>query len=145
MMAKLHIVHEKGRGQVANDALKIRDQVFIEEQGIGPDREHDGLDDQRVHYVGYLDEQPVTTARLACEAGGWHIERVATIKAMRGQGLAKELIICIMKDAKDSDVKHVELAAQISAKTFYERLGFKAVGQYFLDAGIEHIRMEYDG
>ncbi|MFP7242425.1 GNAT family N-acetyltransferase [Pediococcus pentosaceus] len=141
-MEELIIKHETGLGPVARDALKIRDVVFIEEQGIRPAREHDHLDDQRLHYVGYMGDQAVTTARVEVEGTSWHIERVATLKEMRGQGLARHLLICIMQDAQKLDVNRVYLAAQVRAQRFYEELGFKAVGEHFLDAGLEHIEME---
>jgi predicted GNAT family N-acyltransferase len=36
------------------------------------------------------------------------------------------------------------LGAQLKAISFYERLGFTAFGEVFLDAGIEHRMMSLD-
>ena len=36
------------------------------------------------------------------------------------------------------------LTARLEARGLYERAGFKAVGEPFLEAGLRHIRMELD-
>jgi predicted GNAT family N-acyltransferase len=35
----------------------------------------------------------------------------------------------------------VELHAQVHARAFYERAGFRSVGEVYLEAGIEHVGM----
>ncbi|MCT4490464.1 GNAT family N-acetyltransferase, partial [Levilactobacillus parabrevis] len=69
---------------VYQDALQIRKDVFIAEQGIDPQLELDGTDEDKMHYVGYEDDQPVTTARIDMLAGNRvKIQRVATEKDAR--------------------------------------------------------------
>ena len=40
--------------------------------------------------------------------------------------------------AREAGFREVVLAAQVSAIPFYERLGYEAYGEPFLDARIEH-------
>lgn len=47
----------------------------------------------------------------------------------------------IIADAKEAGVHTLDLGAQVSALGFYEKLGFEAEGDVFLDAGIEHRNM----
>lgn len=131
-----------GASQVNMDALLIRDIVFIGEQGIDPDLEHDQTDYERTHYVGYLDQQPVVTGRVNATDQTWHLERVATLKDYRGQGLAKKLLEFILQEAMNQKIKLVELDAQTTAKSFYAKLGFEAFGVPFYEAGLEHIKMQ---
>ena len=129
---------------VYQDAVQIRKDVFIAEQEIDPQVELDGTDEDKMHYVGYVDDQPVTTARIDMLAGNRvKIQRVATEKAARHHGYAGELIKQIMADAKKSDVSRVELDAQLTAMDFYNELGFKPVGEVFEEAGISHRTMRY--
>ncbi|NLR08809.1 MULTISPECIES: GNAT family N-acetyltransferase [Lactobacillaceae] len=129
---------------VYQDALQIRKDVFIGEQGIDPQIELDGTDEDKMHYVGYVDDQPVTTARIDMLAGNRvKIQRVATEKAARRHGYAGELIKQIMADAKKSDVTRVELDAQQTALDFYQELGFTVIGEVFEEAGIPHRTMRY--
>lgn len=131
-----------GASQVNMDALLIRDTVFIGEQGIDPTLEHDQMDYERIHYVGYLDQQPVVTGRINGSDQIWRLERVATLKNYRGRGLAKNLLKFILAKAKEQHIDKVELDAQTTAQTFYNKLGFETVGIPFYEAGLEHIKME---
>ncbi|UIF28271.1 GNAT family N-acetyltransferase [Levilactobacillus brevis] len=129
---------------VYQDAVQIRKDVFIAEQEIDPQVELDGTDEDKMHYVGYVDDQPVTTARIDMLAGNRvKIQRVATEKSARYHGYAGELIKQIMADAKKSDVTRVELDAQQTALDFYRELGFTVIGEVFEEAGIPHQTMRY--
>lgn len=129
---------------VYQDALQIRKDVFIAEQEIDPQVELDGTDEDKMHYVGYVDDQPVTTARIDMLAGNRvKIQRVATEKTARHHGYAGELIKQIIVDAKKSDVTRVELDAQLTAMAFYQELGFEPIGESFEEAGIQHRTARY--
>ena len=128
------------------DALAIRKAVFIGEQGIDPRLELDGTDEDKMHYVGYVDGQPVTTARIDMLAGNRvKIQRVATVASARQHGYAGELIKSIIADGQRSEVAHIELDAQLTALPFYQELGFVPVGEPFEEAGIQHRTVEYRG
>ncbi|MFC6274398.1 GNAT family N-acetyltransferase [Levilactobacillus tangyuanensis] len=127
-----------------DDALAIRKAVFINEQGIDPKLELDGTDEDKMHYVGYVADEPVTTARLDMLAGNrLKIQRVATVADARKKGYAGTLIQQIIHDAEASGVAHIELDAQVTALDFYRQLGFVPVGETFMEAGIEHQTAEY--
>ncbi|WP_367296294.1 GNAT family N-acetyltransferase [Levilactobacillus yonginensis] len=132
------------KNPVYDDALGIRKDVFIEEQGIDPRDELDGADEDKMHYVGYVDDKPVTTARIDMLAGNRvKIQRVATVADERQHGYAGELIKQIISDAKKSDVSRIELDAQLTALDFYQQLGFEPVSEPFKEAGIQHRTVQY--
>lgn len=129
------------QGQVYQDAKMIRQAVFVTEQGIDPKLEFDPLDATLEHVVGYVDGQPVTTARLNQNENELKVQRVATLPAFRGQHLASELLKTILADLKPGTV--VKLDAQQTAIGLYQRLGFKVVGEPFEEVGITHVAMAY--
>jgi len=138
----LQIIKEAGLSPVSTDAKAIRDAVFVQEQHINPALEFDDQDGQAIHYVGYLlPDTPVTTARIHEHMHEWRVGRVATLKEMRGQGLGKQLLEQVINDAKQQGISAITLGAQVHARPFYERLGFSQVGDIFLEANIEHIKM----
>jgi len=47
----------------------------------------------------------------------------------------------MMEKARKMDTTLLVEKSQVAAKGFYEKLGFIAEGEIFLDAGIEHIRV----
>ena len=72
------------------------------------------------------------TARLLPDG---HIDRVAILREGRGQGLGLRLE-AVMEKARQQGHDAVHLDAQTYAIPFYERLGFVAHGETFLDANI---------
>lgn len=127
--------------QLGEQASEIRRQVFIEEQAVPQQEEWDGRDDECLHFLARLDGQPVGTARLLPDG---HIGRVAVLAAGRGRGIGLALMQAAIEAARQRGHAHAELAAQTHALAFYRRLGFKAYGAEFLDAGIAHRNMRLD-
>lgn len=143
------------------DALAVRFAVFVGEQGVSPDGERDEIDDlpSTLHVVAYADDgTPIGVGRLlaphtdtmhgpAVGHGGMdpsvpHIGRLAVSAAARGTGAGKELMAFLEAAALErhgrSGSVRVELSAQDQALPFYERLGYAAFGDAYLDEGISH-------
>lgn len=73
------------------------------------------------------------------------IERMATLKALRGKGIEPQLMRFILKDIqKNKHVVTITLSAQEHAMPFYAKLGFTAIGDAYLDADISHRDMVLD-
>lgn len=124
--------------QLGAQAGEIRRRVFIDEQAVPQQEEWDSRDDQCLHFLAWLDGQPVGTARLLPDG---HIGRVAVLAAGRGQGIGLALMRATIEAARERGHAQAELAAQTHALAFYRRLGFEAHGAEFLDAGIAHRNM----
>ncbi len=73
-------------------ALAIRKTVFVAEQHVPVAREVDADEARTIHFVAYANDQPVGTARLLPEATGFHVQRVAVVKAARGTGVGSALL-----------------------------------------------------
>jgi predicted GNAT family N-acyltransferase len=126
-------------------ALKIRNTVFVKEQQVPLSLELDANEAYCLHFVLYLDDgTAVATLRILPSENGKQalFQRVATLKAYRGQGYSSQLIQHVLKFLKDQQFEIAELHAQIQAIGFYEKLGFEAFGNEFLDAGIRHLAMK---
>src|SRR5688572_27073189 len=132
------------------DALAIRRRVFIEEQGVPEDEEidiHDGdpaIVSTALHIVLYLDGAPIGTGRLLLphDGEGAHIGRVAVLAEHRGIGAGRAVMKVLHGNALYRGIHDITLAAQLHAIGFYERLGYVARDDVFLDAGIEHRWMD---
>ncbi|WP_069383481.1 GNAT family N-acetyltransferase [Halomonas caseinilytica] len=123
-------------GEVAGD---IRRRVFIDEQDVPPEEEWDGRDAECRHFLALDDTgKALGTARLLPDG---HIGRVAVLQDARGLGIGLALMKAAIASAQRRGDTSVALAAQIQALPFYERLGFQAHGDTFLDAGIPHRNM----
>lgn len=139
-MPSLNIVH--GTWDELQQAAKmIREQVFIQEQHIAATDEWDEQDAIAVHFVGYIADQAVATARLLPNHS---IGRVAVLKSQRGSGVGKILMQAVMAYATQQSRPFLILSSQVHAQTFYQALGFIQQGEVYLECGIPHIDMRYN-
>ncbi|EHU2376443.1 GNAT family N-acetyltransferase [Acinetobacter baumannii] len=124
--------------QLEKGAKYIREQVFIQEQGIEPEDEWDDFDSIAMHFMVYGKEQPIATARLLPQHS---VGRVAVLMPYRKQGIGKILMQHIIEYARQHKLPYLKLSAQTYVTAFYEALGFKVQGEVYQDCGIPHIDM----
>ncbi|KAI5783582.1 acyl-CoA N-acyltransferase [Geopyxis carbonaria] len=105
-----------GQGnKVFEDALKVRMNVFVEEQGIAAENEVDEDEPRCWHWAAYdAESRPVGAIRLVTPPHPSHTEgpehepvgsylkigRLATLKECRGKGVAKLLVETAVEFAK---------------------------------------------
>ena len=135
---KATIVQADWRRQ-RRDLLAIRYAVFVDEQGVPMELEHDEYDQGALHLLARNPEgQPVATARMLPDG---HIGRMAVLPAWRNQGIGSAMLRKLIRMAREQSIGELFLNAQCEAETFYQQLGFDAKGDVFIDAGINHRRM----
>ncbi|NNK16069.1 MAG: GNAT family N-acetyltransferase [Sulfitobacter sp.] len=136
----------KRRIEVSTDiatCLRLRREVFIEEQGVSEADEIDDLDEQSLHLIAFVDDAPAGTARITIQRDIAKIGRVCVLRPYRGTGLGADLIRKALEVARGKATT-AKLGAQVHALRFYERLGFVATGPVYDDAGIDHRDMVRD-
>lgn len=123
------------------DALAIRERVFVEEQGVPMEREIDGLDDDATHFL-IADDAPVATARVRDYGDGeLKAERVAVLAESRGEGYGAAVMDAVEVHARETGFDAIVLDAQVPVVEFYERLNYSVESDEFMDAGIPHRQM----
>jgi len=126
--------------EASADARRIREQVFVHEQGVPPELEMDDQDARCDHALACCDDGLVVgTGRLLPDG---HIGRMAVLKAWRGKGVGGLLLQALMQQARQRRHARVRLNAQAYAIGFYRRYGFEVYGPEFMEAGIAHRAME---
>ena len=131
------------KGAVPDEAARLRQEVFVEEQGFID--EFDEYDTASTHLVMFDGEEPVATLRFYDEGNSsCHVGRVAVKKSRRGEGLGMILMDEAFKLARKSGAKKMTVAAQEDKSGFYARCGFKQVGERFFEQDYPHVNMEID-
>src|SRR5688572_610337 len=125
-----------------NVAFGIRNKVFVEEQRVDEREEYDEFEPTSIHYLVYVDEQPVGTARWRITENGIKLERFAVLKEARNSKAGQSVLLKVLDDVKPLS-KKIYLNAQVTAIKFYEREGFIAEGEMFMECNIQHYRMVY--
>lgn len=124
-------------------ALKVRREVFIKEQGISPEEEYDGCDEEALHMVVMDRGKVIGTARVRFLSDRQaKIERMAILKSFRRRGIGSRILSFLNEELDDKQVDELVLHAQYSVMAFYRSCGFKEIGSPFLEADIKHIKMK---
>lgn len=128
--------------------LQIRRVVFIHEQGVPESEELDELDEVCRHFIATHSKQSpareaIGTARiLFLEDGTAKAQRVAVLREHRRGGVGAALMFALEGEAARAGSSTLVLASQVSALPFYQRIGYEAFGELFIDAGIDHRMMK---
>ena len=122
------------------EAQRIRETVFVAEQGVPAEIELDDWDERCEHVLAYdAGGRPVGTGRLLPDG---HIGRMAVLRQARGQGVGGLVLEALIERARERGMRRVALNAQTHAAAFYARFGFVVAGVAFMEAGIPHVAME---
>ena len=123
------------------NVLIVRGIVFVEEQGVSYNIEHDERDFSSTHVLGEMDGEPFAAGRIHAFGEYAKLERVAVRKPYRGRNLGHELTEFMISVAKKQGFKKFKVHAQSYLKDFYQKHGFEIVGDMFQEAGIDHYLM----
>ena len=128
---------------LGEDALDMRIEVFVDEQGIPLALETDLEDASALHAVAYNGiGQVVATGRLlASEAGRAKVGRMAVKRVLRGAGQGTGVLRALQAEARRRGDREVMLHAQCSAQGFYESMGYQVRGEVFQEDGMAHVEM----
>ena len=122
--------------------IKARVNVFVVEQNC-PYPELDDKDQDAWHV--WLKDQGELVAYLRVLAPGVSFSEASlgrVLTTRRQQGLGKAIVECGIAVAKEKyHTDRLRIEAQCYAQGFYEKLGFRQVGEPFLEDGIWHMEM----
>lgn len=123
------------------EAVQIRKQVFMEEQGFTD--EFDEIDARAKHLVLFDGETPAATCRFfqGNRPNEYVIGRLAVIKTKRGRQLGSLLMKKAEEAAAGMHATRLLLHAQVRAMPFYEQQGYRVLGEEDLDEDCPHIWM----
>ncbi len=119
----------------------IRIRVFVQEQRVPAPIELDSDDQRAIHFLAVQSGKAVGTARVVIKHRSAKIGRMAVLKSYRRKGVGAALLKRAILSAQRLHARRIYLHAQVAAIGFYERLGFRAVGREFDEAGIAHRKM----
>jgi len=131
---------QKGQSQeLIATAKQLRFNVFVTEQNIPASQEMDDQDFNCCHFVAYIHNRPVATARLSPQG---KLTRMAVIKLYRRHHVGSFILKELATHAKTLGLEQVYCHAQTTSTDFYKKNGFQIIGKPFNEAGILHIKMQ---
>ena len=122
-------------------ALALRHEIFVDEQGIPEELDDDGLDDEADHVLVYVDSRPVATGRLVIPPDGAGVlARIAVRSEIRGHGLGK-LVVRELEKIASGRAHTLTLHPHRYLERFYGALGYVTVPGTHVVADHELITM----
>jgi len=129
------------------DLLQLRVEIFCVEQNCVY-QDLDGKDEKALHVIGRKNNKIVAYTRIF-KPGDYFdkasIGRVVVSQQERQHKYGYDIMEASKKAIKDHfDETNIKLSAQTYLKKFYNNLGFKEVGEEYLEDGIPHVLMVID-
>lgn len=126
------------------NVLQLRSDIFVVEQDCVY-LDLDGKDEKAIHVIGFKDARVVAYTRIF-KPGDYFdrasIGRVAVHKEYRKYGYGKVIMQASIKAVDELfNTNEILISAQAYLEKFYNDLGFKTIGDGYLEDGIPHIRM----
>jgi len=126
------------------DLLQLRSEVFVVEQDCVY-QDIDGKDQKALHILGYKEDKLVAYTRIFQQGDYFEeasIGRVVVKENQRQFGYGYNIMNASIKAIeKYFKTLEIRISAQTYLKKFYNNLGFKEVGEEYLEDGIPHINM----
>lgn len=124
--------------------LKLRSEVFVVEQTCIY-QDMDGLDEDAYHLLFYKKTELVAYARILKPNTNYKTPSIGRVIVQQKQR-KKKLGFALMEEAiKQTEqlftTKTITISAQVYLLKFYISLGFKSIGQGYLEDGIPHVKM----
>jgi len=121
----------------------LRNEVFVQEQGVDQALEWDEQDPLCVHAVlrNRMGLTVATGRLLPALDGVSKIGRMAVKRQLRGLKLGDQVLTGLLEAARKRGDREVVLHAQCTAENFYQRQGFTKRGEVFVEADMDHVEM----
>lgn len=128
------------------DILQLRSKVFVVEQNCVY-QDIDGKDQEALHVLGYKNNVVVAYTRIFKPGDYFEkasIGRVVVAKKERQHKYGYDIMEASIQAIKEHyNETNIKISAQCYLNKFYNNLGFKAIGEDYLEDGIPHIAMVY--
>lgn len=119
------------------DAIDIRTEVFVDEQGFTEEFDSDDL--HAVHLVGYENDKAVATCRIIYNGdGSLYIGRIAVRKKFRKKGHGSQIVRAAERFIAEKGGHTVYIHSQEQAVPFYLRIGYADTGKCDFEEGCPH-------
>lgn len=124
-------------------SCRHRNRILRQPLGLSLWREDLSLERSQRHF-GVLEEGGLTAGLIIVPLSDQKakLRQMWVLEHKRGQGIGQFLITEVEKALIQKSLQTINLAARVSCMGFYEKLGFKVVGNEFEEVGLPHQQME---
>ncbi|MGZ3851941.1 MAG: GNAT family N-acetyltransferase [Flavisolibacter sp.] len=123
--------------------VKLRDEILRKPLGLSFTDDELEREKNNLHIVAYEDERMLGCCMLIEEDPQTvRLRQMAVMNDLQGKGIGKALMQFAENLARDRGYRRITMHARKDASGFYEKMGYKRVGNEFKEITIPHYVME---
>ena len=123
--------------------VKLREDILRKPLGLTLAPDELEREKNNLLMAAYEDDQMLGCCMLVEEEPGMvRLRQMAVLNDLQGKGIGKALMQFAENLARDRGYKKITMHARKNAIGFYEKLGYRKVGQEFVEITIPHYVME---
>lgn len=123
--------------------VKLRDDILRKPLGLGFSPEELESEKDNMLIAAFEDERMLGCCMLVEEEPGTaRLRQMAVLNDLQGKGIGRALMNFAENLARDRGFKVVRMHARTNAIGFYEKVGYKVLGDQFEEVTIPHFVME---
>lgn len=133
--------------------ISVHDPLYVQEKelrtgilrtplGLALSEAEQGGEDQQVHIVALDDDEQVMGCVLVAFSGDRaRIRQIAVDGGCRGKGIGRELMLLAEQAIRARGLQTALLHARVTARGFFEKLGYRVASGVFTEVTIQHVVM----
>ena len=123
--------------------VKLRDDILRKPLGLCFTSEELDKEKENLLIAAYEDDQMLGCCMLVEEEPGMvRLRQMAVANPLQGKGVGRAMIQFAENLARDRGYKRITMHARKNALGFYEKMGYKKIGEEFHEITIPHYVME---
>lgn len=123
--------------------VDLRHEILRKPLGLNFSQEELDREKHDILIAAFEEEQMLGCCLLVAESNEeCRLRQMAVLNTLRGKGVGRALMIFAENIARDRGFKKMSMHARASVLGFYEKLGYTAIGDEFVEVTIPHYMME---
>lgn len=123
--------------------VKLRDDILRKPLGLSFTPEELEAEKDNMLIAAFEDDRILGCCMLVEEQPGTvRLRQMAVLNDLQGKGIGRALMNFAENIARDRGYKTVRMHARVNAVGFYEKVGYRTIGEPFIEVTIPHYVME---
>ena len=123
--------------------VKLRDEMLRKPLGLGFTQEELDAEKDNMLIAAFEDEDILGCCMLVEEkADKVRLRQMAVLNDLQGKGIGRALMNFAENLTRDRGYRTLSMHARANAVGFYEKMGYKVIGDEFIEVTIPHYVME---
>ena len=123
--------------------VQLRTDILRKPLGMTFTPEELEKEKENIHIAAFEDDKMLGCCMLIRqEDKEIRLRQMAVLNNLQGKGIGKAILIFAENIARDLGYKEITMHARKTAEPFFEKLGYRVIGDEFQELGIPHVEME---